>query len=131
MLTSIFRALCEHMAPLGLPVYLAQCVPSDAAFPYITAKISVPLSTHATGAVTLTLYAPGDQPHSRFVSLADELLTLLPAHGFHLDTDACALALRQEGGAMCVREGAALGVRGVWKLRCFPARKEASHAASL
>lgn len=131
MLTSVFRALCAHMAPLGLPLYLAECVPADATFPYITARIAVPLAPHAAGSVTLTFWSLDSQPLSRRVFRADELLSLLPARGFSLETSACTLALRQEGGATCVREGAALGVRTVWKLRCFPAGKEGSHASSL
>lgn len=131
VLTQVYRALCAHMAPMGLPLYLRECVPADAEFPYITARIAVPLAPHAAGSVTLTFWSLDGQPHSRRVFQADELLKLLPARGFHLDTAACTLTLRQEGGALCIREGAALGVRTVWKLRCFPTAKEVCHADGL
>lgn len=120
MLTSIFRALYDHMKQLGLPVYLADTVPPTAEFPYATAKIAAPLAAHAAGSVTLTFWFLEEQGNSRRLSQADHLLCLLPARGLRLETAACILTLRQEGGALCVREGAALGVRTVWKLRCFP-----------
>ncbi len=120
MLTSIYHALYEHMARLGLPVYLADCVPVTTAFPYITAKIAAPLAPHASGSVTLTFWSLDAQTNSHRLFQVDQLLTMLPARGLRLETEMGALVLRQEGGTLCVRESAALGLRTVWKLHCFP-----------
>ncbi|MGN0753677.1 MAG: hypothetical protein ACI4ME_04390 [Aristaeellaceae bacterium] len=122
MLTSLFRAICDHLTPLGVPVYLADCVPDGAAFPYITANIAAPLAAHTAGAVTLTLWCAGDQANAQRLSQVDELLALLPARGIPLTTAAGVITLRQTGGARCLRESGALGIKTVWKLCCFPAQ---------
>ena len=51
-----------------------------------------------------------------------ELLALLPARGIPLTTAAGVITLRQTGGAQCLRESGALGVKTLWKLCCFPAQ---------
>ncbi len=121
MLTSIYRALYHHLKQLGQPVYLADCVPEGAAFPYITAKIAAPLSPRAAGSLTLTCWSLDDQPRVQRLALANQLLNLLPARGLRLETDTGTIILRPEGSALCVRESAAQGMQTVWKLQCFPA----------
>lgn len=120
MLTSIVRALCDHLAQTGLPVYLADCVPSSAAFPYITAEPKAPLAPHASGQLALTLWCAGDTAHTQRLAQADLLLKQLPARGLHLTTDDGVIVLRQEGGATFLRESAAQGVKTVWSVRFYP-----------
>lgn len=120
MLTSICRALNERLSQLGVPFYLEDCVPPGTSFPYITADVRAPLAPHANGRLTLTFWCQGDTASSHRLSQADLLLKQFPARGLRLETASGAAILRQEGGAVCVREAAAQGVKITWKLQFFP-----------
>lgn len=120
MLMSIFRALYDLLTDAGLPVYLADCVPDQADFPYITAEIEAPLTSRSAGAVTLTFWFTEDQANSQRLSRMDRLLKQLPARGLWLTTDSGTITLRQEGNAACLREGDVQGMKTRWKLCCFP-----------
>lgn len=121
MLKSIFYALCEHLAPLNIPVFLEHCVPEGAPLPYITADIRPLLSAHANGSLSLTCWCQGSTANTQRLSQADLLLARLPARGFRLAMDTGAVILRQEGAAVCICNSALQGVKITWKLQFFPA----------
>lgn len=120
MLTSIFRALCNHLSLLGLPAYLADCVPDGAALPYFTADIQPPLASGTKGSLTLTFWCAGDQSNVHRLNQADLLLETFPGRGLRLAAGSGAITLTQEGGAQCVTQHGAQGVITRWTLRFFP-----------
>ena len=42
MLTDILFPIFDHLETLGVPCYLADCVPQGTALPYITAEVQPP-----------------------------------------------------------------------------------------
>lgn len=121
MLSSIFAALQRRLTQIGLPVYLADCVPPAAAFPYCTAAIALPLTPQGDGRLTLTCWCADDQAHTHRLHMAELALAQLPGRGFCLDTAVGRLAARMEGSAVCLRESAAQGLRTEWTLHFYPA----------
>ena len=121
MLSSIFSALHKRLAKAGLPVYLADCVPPSAPFPYFTAAIAAPLAVKIPGRLTLTFWSANDQANAHRLNQTDLLLEQLPARGFCLESSAGRIIARMEGSAACVRESAAPGVRTEWTLHFIPA----------
>lgn len=120
MLTELFEALSSQLAGLGAPLYLADCVPAGAAFPYLTAAMSVPLSPGEAGALTLTLWCHGDAANTERFRLSELLAERLPARGIHLSLTGGTCTLRLKAGPTPVRSQEALGMKTVWALRCYP-----------
>lgn len=118
MLTALFEALVQQLSPLACPVYLADCVPQDAAFPRIAADLSPAPGPGQDGLVRLTAWT-GSTNAGRF-ALADALLTLLPPQGLCLSTAAGRALLFCDGQAECIREHDALGIRLTWRVRFYP-----------
>lgn len=121
MLSSIFSALHKRLAQAGLPVYLADCVPSATPFPYCTAAIAAPLIPGNAGRLTLTFWSSNDQANAHRLYQTDLLLEQLPARGFCLETNAGRVVVRMAGSTVCLRESAAQGVRTEWTLHFIPA----------
>ena len=120
MLSSIFSALHQRLARVGVPVYLSDCVPPATPFPYFTADVAVPLTPRDAGRLALTFWSANDQANAHRLFQTDLLLEQLPARGFCLDTSAGRVILRLEGSAVCLRECTAQGVRTEWTLRFIP-----------
>ncbi len=120
MLTDLYTALTERLSPLEPPVYLADCVPDRAVFPYITLSCVSPLTSGERGALTVTVWTEGHTANVRRLVLADEVLALLPPRGLCLTTASGAALLQQKGGASCVQESKALGVRIDYKVQFIP-----------
>lgn len=121
MLTSVFQALNGLLSAMGLPLYMADCVPQEAAFPYMTMAVSAPLTPATAGALTLTIWCCSDSSHADRVFYVDDLLTYLPARGVRLVMDDVAITLQQNGASACIREKGLMGLQTDWTLRCFPA----------
>ena len=120
MLTELYEALALHLAPLDAPVYLAECVPPDTLFPYVTAQVAAPCTPAEKGRITLTLWCLGSAANSDRLHLGDALLSLLPAEGLHMPMKSGFALLRMDSPAECLRSGDALGLRMTWSLRCYP-----------
>lgn len=120
MLTSIFRALFNHLSRQGLPFYLADCVPDGAALPYLTADVQPPLTSTGEGALILTIWCADDQANTNRLIQADRLLTALPGRGLFLTTDSGAITLTQSDGTQNVNQHGVQGVVTRWTLRFFP-----------
>lgn len=121
MLSALFRALSAHLSGLDLPLYQADCVPAGAAFPYLTAAFSAPLSAGETGALTLTLWCCGDPANADRFRLSEALAELLPARGIRIPLTAGTYTLRLKAGPAFIASQEALGAKTVWALRCYPA----------
>ena len=120
MLKTIHRALLDCFSGLGLPLYPADCVPDDAAFPYLTLAVEPPLTPARSGRVTLTLWFHSDSAHAERLSWGDQLLNLLPSRGVWLNSGSETLLLTPEKAAQPLREKTALGLRFLWALQCHP-----------
>lgn len=120
MLTSLFQAIVGRLASPELPVFLTDCVPEGAAFPYITAEIIAPLLPDREGSLTLTVWCRSDASNRDRILLTDRLFSRLPARGVRLALDNGTAILQLREGTACVHSRDALGVRTFWMLRCFP-----------
>ena len=120
MLTRIFRALTSHLAKFGVPLYLADCVPSGTKFPYLTLDIQPPASAQEEGLLTLTYWCTGDLANTQRLTQMDALSSLLPPRGLWLSMTGGAIVLRPLDQVKCVTEATAQGVQEKWKLLCFP-----------
>lgn len=120
MLTELFRALSALLSNLNAPLYLADCVPTGAAFPYLTAAFSAPLSAGETGALTLTLWCCGDSANAERFRLTETLAEVLPARGIRIPLTGGAYTLRLKSGPTFISSREALGAKTVWALRCYP-----------
>lgn len=121
MLTELYQALSAQLSALDAPLYLTDCVPAGAAFPYLTAAMSVPLTPGEAGALTLTLWCHGDTANAERFRLSEALAEQLPARGFRLALKDGTYILRLKAGPTPIRSQEALGVKTVWTLRCYPA----------
>lgn len=123
MLTELYAALVTLFGQADAPVFLADCVPLDAAFPYVTLAMDVPAAPDAEGAVTLTCWHACMSSNASRLALLDALLALIPAGGLRIRLDSGTAAIfRAEGdGVSCVRSGNALGMTLPLSLRCYPA----------
>lgn len=117
MLTEIYQELLTRLSRSRIPAYLADCVPEGAEFPYITAKIDVPLTPGAEGSLTATLWYSGANANSKRIS---GMGSLLPNRGAWLATTAGTLTLLPDSPMACVQDGSLLGMQGRWKLRFYP-----------
>lgn len=123
MLTRLVRTLTNRLQVMDVPVYLADCIPEGAAFPYFTAEIVPPLTPAAAGKLILTLWCRSGSANAERFFLMDALLTRLPARGAALDTGEGRALLLQEGGVVCVHARETLGLRTTWALRFYPAKE--------
>ena len=122
MLSNLYQALVSHLSGLEAPVHQADCVPRDAAFPYVTMTLDAPPAPGSPGQATLTIWCLGDGAHAQRLRLADALLALLPARGLYLSLPEGAVTLRMNPSALArpLQDGEALGLRLTWELQCFP-----------
>lgn len=121
MLTELYQALITHLSPLGVSVYQADCVPQGAVFPYITLAVTAPLAEGAAGSLTLTAWHDSAQANAGRIAQADALAALLPPRGHCFALETGNVLLLPGSATSCVRDTSILGMRMVWKLRCFPA----------
>nr|MBR4280286.1 hypothetical protein [Clostridia bacterium] len=110
MLTDILPVLCGYLSQLGLPFYLADCVPKGARLPYLTADIQAPLRPGTEGSLTLTCWYAGERSNTQRLSHAGQLEEIIPARGRRLATGSGAVILIPEGGMQCVSQHGAQGV---------------------
>ncbi len=75
------QALLSHLSPLGLPVYLADCVPERTPFPYVTMELSCGGGFPADGDVALTVWCRGAEANLQRAELAASLQALFPDSG--------------------------------------------------
>lgn len=126
MLNELLEALCTQLAPLDMPVFLADCIPNGVGMPYLAMEIALPMRPADPGKVTLTLWCSGGSAHAERVRLGDELLGLLPAHGICLRLAEHSVTLRPTGSISTLRSGAAIGLRLTLALGCVPLKATAA-----
>ncbi len=117
MLKELHQALVQLFTPLALPVYLADCVPEGAYFPYIIAEAAVAPLPGQEGSLTLTLWCAGCAANTERFLLTERMLEYLPARGLRL-TLAHGMAALRMTDSTCLRSGEALGIRTGWTLHC-------------
>lgn len=120
MLTKLYQALARQLTPLDLPIFLADCVPEGAIFPYLTAAISPSAHPGGAGELILTLWCRGGAANADRLRLTDTLLELLPARGIRLPLEPGMATLRLKSSD-CTHSKDALGMQLAWTLRCHPA----------
>ncbi|MBQ7850201.1 MAG: hypothetical protein IJ343_10795 [Clostridia bacterium] len=119
MLTALYQVLCQRLSEAGFTVFAEDCVPGDAAFPFVTLRIDASAPLQDGGAVILTGWLRSNAPHRDRLAMADALLRLVPGAGLKLPL-AGGLALLHQGGRPCVQwlqSGGALGAQVRHSLR--------------
>lgn len=120
MLTDILSALFDHLQSLGVPCYLADCVPQGAVLPYFAAEIRPPLHPGADGSLTLTYWCTGEQSNRHRLNQANLIEAVLPHRGLFLSTEAGALVITHDGGMQCCTQHDARGIVFHFKLKLYP-----------
>ena len=124
MLTTLFEYLFGKLCTLGWPVYNADCVPHHAGFPYITMRISPPTAITGTGEMILTCWCSEDSPHAQRLSMADQVLGMIPSGGLRIPMDS-GLAMiyrRTDDCAEFLESHGTLGARLRFDLRILSTR---------
>ena len=122
MLTELYAALAALFGQAGATVYLVDCVPPQAAYPYVTLSADVPAAPDGMGTVTLTCWDACTSANANRLAALDALLALIPAGGLRIRLNSGTAALfRTAEGASCVHAGPALGATLRLALRCYPA----------
>lgn len=120
MLTDIFYALCDHLTSIGLPFFLADCVPQGNPLPYLTADIQPPLCPYAEGSLTLTYWCAGAASNSHRLNQADRVAECFPSRGLWLTASSGTLVILPERGVQCVTQQGAQGIVFRFRLQFFP-----------
>lgn len=110
----------SHLAALELPVYLADCVPAGAPFPYLTAEMQPALALQNSSTLTLTLWAHSSTSNAERLTRMDQVWALLPPRGIRLATGTGVLLLRLKSPVACVQDEDARGVQTVWHITHIP-----------
>lgn len=112
MLTDLMNRLHTLLEAASCPVYLADSVPPDAAFPYMTMQVEPAVHPGCGSPLTLTAWHCSGTSNTDRFALADTLLTLIPASGLRIPLEsgvACLYRARGKG-VSCVRSTNALGL---------------------
>ena len=120
MLTDIFFALFDYLATLGVPCYLADCVPQGTALPYITAEVRPPVQPGMDGALTLTYWCTGEKSSYHRLNQANRLEAAFPHRGKWLYTDAGSLIITHDAGMQCITQHDAQAIIFRFKLKLYP-----------
>lgn len=125
MLTSLQRAMIGLLTDAGWSAWAEDCVPPEATFPYVTCRVSVPLTFDARGEVVLTAWAHGPEANLQRLTLARDLIRLFPQGGSLLALDECVAALFPSPGDNLdwPRSDGALGARFRLDVMAFPSHK--------
>ena len=112
MMQSLYRQLCALLADAGYTAYVADAVPPDAAFPFVTVDARPSPSVLGTGRLTLTGWLRSDCRHADRLAMADALLRLVPPGGRKLLSEG-GLAVLFRGDRLNVEWPEAPGALGV------------------
>ena len=123
----LIRALTARLTSSTLPLYLADAVPENAAFPYLTAEVVSPFRMGEPGSIRLTLWCTGPNGNLARMVLHTTLTQYFPGRGLVLQGDNGRYVLRSEA-AQCVQSGDARGICTPMEVRFYPAAKEAETA---
>lgn len=120
MLKALYEALQTRLMPLGIPVFLSDCIPDGAGLPYLAADIESPASPGLSGKLTLTLWCAGASANADRLRLGDELSVLLPDRGLCLSLPEHIITLRPTGGIPATHSKAAIALKRTFTLGCIP-----------
>ena len=120
MLTDILFPIFDHLEPLGVPCYLADCVPPGTALPYITAEVCPPLHPNMEGTLTLTYWCTGEKSNYHRLNQANQIEAILPHRGLWLYTDAGSLVITHDKGMACNTQHDARAIVFHFKLKLYP-----------
>lgn len=120
MLNELFEGLCTLLAPLDLPIFLADCIPDGVSMPYLTMALDVPATPADTGKATLTVWCDGGSANAERIRLFDELTARLPLRGICLRMAEHAVTLCPTGNLTCNRSKTAIALRMPLALTCVP-----------
>jgi len=123
----MIQALITSVSGSGLPLYLADAVPENAAFPYMTAEVVSPCQEDVKGSIHLTLWCVGENANLKRMELHSLLMLAFPRRGTLLTTSAGRYILQTERSDF-LQSGVAKGIRLTMGVRFYPAEKEAEQA---
>ena len=120
MLTDILFPIFDHLETLGVPCYLADCVPQGTALPYITAEVQPPLHPGMEGSLTLIYWCTGEKSNFHRLNQANRMEAILPHRGLWLYTDAGSLVLTHDKGMQCITQHDVRAIVFHFKLKLYP-----------
>lgn len=123
----LIRTLTARLTSSTLPLYLADAVPENAAFPYLTAEVVSPFRMGEPGSIRLTLWCTGPNVNLARMVLHTTMTQYFPGRGLVLQGDNGRYVLRSEA-AQCVQSDDARGICTPMEVRFYPAAKEAETA---
>ncbi len=116
----LFRVLASLFSNLGIPTYLADCVPDQSAPPYMTMDCQPPFSPRETGSLTLTLWSTGQKANNHRLTKTETVLGILPPRGKVLLTEGGKVLLKLKGSLQCIGDPPTRGLRLTYELRFIP-----------
>lgn len=120
MLTDILFPLFDLLETLGVPCYLADCVPQGTALPYIAVEIRPPLNPGMEGSLTLTYWCTGEKSSYHRLNQANRMEAVFPHRGLWLYTDAGSLVITHDEGMQCVTQYDTRAIVFHFKLKLYP-----------
>lgn len=123
----LIRALTARLDGSAVPLYLADSVPENTPFPYMTAEVVAPCRMGLPGSIRLTLWSAGPNVNLARMILHSTLTQYFPARGFVLDCATGRYVLRPETSTL-VQSGEARGICSPVEVLYYPAKKEADPA---
>ena len=121
----LILTLEAHLAGSGLSLYLADAVPENTPFPYLTAEITATCRAEQTGRIRLTLWCVGDNANLTRMVLHSTLSQYFPHRGITL-TAAHGRYILMPGQLELTQSGAARGLSTDMAVSFYPAKQEGS-----
>lgn len=123
----LIRVLTARLSGSALPLYLADAVPENTAFPYMTAEVVSPFRMGEAGSIRLTLWCAGPNVNLARMVLHTTMTQYFPGRGLVLQGEKGRYILLPET-ASHVQSGETRGICTPMKVRYYPAAKEADPA---
>ena len=123
----LLQLLTNRLTGSAIPLFLADAVPENTGFPYMTAEVAAPFRMDQPGSIRLTLWCAGANANQARIVLHTTTAQYFPGRGLVLQGEKGRYILLPEA-ASNVQSGEARGVCTPMEVRFYPAEKEADPA---
>ena len=123
----LILTLNAHLSGSGLSLYLADAVPENTPFPYLTAEITSPCQADQAGSICLTLWCGGDNANLARMVLHSTISQYFPHRGITL-TATRGRYILMPGQIELKQSGDVRGLATDMAVRFYPAMQEGTQA---